>query len=614
MSLSIIKMKYKLLLIIFLPCLIILGFLSKYLIEDYASIRQMQMNLKMTSVIDEAGAFIRAIQNEETISSLSFIDKNLIPPKELAAARQLTDNSIAAFQDAVGKVNLSVNGKLFVDSFQKLFEKIEQIKQKRRFLDTQSISLDEFKNFSHDVVLDTMEQVNDIARNNLTNSLARRIYCYLLLLSKSGAEENERFLIAQALNQEQITPQAFAALLNTIGQIQAFEDSYFLLANNEEDSWYKNTVSSFSDKEALRIRDEVINRASNGKWNINPHQWLDAKMGQILLLSNVEKKLLNQNDADANAQINEATRELILITTIIVATLLITFLLTLLTLRSLTKNLQEGVEALTAAGQEILTSITQTSSGTAETAAAVSETTTTVEELKQTAQLSADKAKTVSEISNDTLTILKSGENALENSIEGMNRIQDGMGTISDSIIRLSEQSQTIGRIIDTVNELAEQSHLLAVNAAIEAAKAGDQGKGFAVVAGEVRSLAEQSKQATFQVRSILSDIQNATSAAVMATEQGSKAVANGMNQSLQTNESIRSASVQMSNVVHSASQIAISSQQQLIGVGQVTVAMTNIKEASNQHVENLRQIESGVQALNMVGRSLQTLVMEYKI
>jgi methyl-accepting chemotaxis protein len=108
-------------------------------------------------------------------------------------------------------------------------------------------------------------------------------------------------------------------------------------------------------------------------------------------------------------------------------------------------------------------------------------------------------------------------------SIEGMKKIQTQMESIAESVVKLSEQSQAIGEIIASVNDLAEQSNLLAVNAAIEAAKAGEQGKGFAVVAQEVKSLAEQSKQATSQVRTIFNDIQKATTAAVLATEQGAR-------------------------------------------------------------------------------------------
>ena len=100
--------------------------------------------------------------------------------------------------------------------------------------------------------------------------------------------------------------------------------------------------------------------------------------------------------------------------------------------------------------------------------------------------------------------------------VTGMNQIRRQMEAIASSMMRLSEQSQTIGQIIATVDDLAAQSNLLAVNAAIEAAKAGEHGKGFGVVAQEVKSLAEQSRQATNQVRTILSDIQKATAAAVI--------------------------------------------------------------------------------------------------
>src|SRR5207237_6717599 len=112
--------------------------------------------------------------------------------------------------------------------------------------------------------------------------------------------------------------------------------------------------------------------------------------------------------------------------------------------------------------------------------------------------------------------------------VDGMGDIRSKVQTIAQDILALSEQTQQIGEITATVNDIADQSNLLALNAAIEAAKAGEQGKGFAVVASEVRNLAEQSKQATGKVRTILSDIQKATNAAVLPTEQGTSVAESG--------------------------------------------------------------------------------------
>jgi methyl-accepting chemotaxis protein len=138
------------------------------------------------------------------------------------------------------------------------------------------------------------------------------------------------------------------------------------------------------------------------------------------------------------------------------------------------------------------------------------------------------------------MQVSQDGRRAVDEVVEGMRRIHQQMDQVGENITHLAEQVQTIGEIIATVNDLAEQSNLLAVNASIEAAKAGEQGKGFSVVAQEVKSLAEQSKQATVQVRGILGEIQRATSSTVLAAEQGSRAVSEGVKQSGQAGEAIR--------------------------------------------------------------------------
>ncbi len=283
-------------------------------------------------------------------------------------------------------------------------------------------------------------------------------------------------------------------------------------------------------------------------------------------------------------------------------------------LRRTTREMHNAVGILASSSVQILTSTTQVASAASETATAVSETTTTIEEVKQTAQVSSQKAKYVSESSQKAAQVSQAGRKSVEQSVEGMTHIREQMESIAETVVQLSEQNQTIGEIVATVNDLAEQSNLLAVNAAIEAAKAGEQGKGFAVVAQEVKSLAEQSKQATSQVRSILHDIQKATSAAVMATEQGSKAVEAGVKQSSSAGESIRMLAESITEAAQAATQIAASSQQQMVGMDQVALAMENIKHASVQNVTGTKQTEAAAQNLHELGQKLKQLVERYKV
>ena len=283
-------------------------------------------------------------------------------------------------------------------------------------------------------------------------------------------------------------------------------------------------------------------------------------------------------------------------------------------LRRQSQDIREGVSVLASAGSEIMASVSQLTSSVAQTSTAVSETTTTAEEVKHTTDVSAQKAQHVSELGQRSLHISQEGQQSIEDTIRGMERIKEQVQAISDMVVRLSEQSQAIGAIIGTVNDLAEQSNLLAVNAAIEAAKAGEQGRGFGVVAQEIRSLASQSKQATAEVRTILFDVQKAISSAVMVTEQGSKAVEEGVALSRQAGDAIDVLTQSVAEATDAAVQIAASSHQQLMGMDQVVSAMENIREAALQMSAGAQQTERTVQDLQSVSRRLQEIAEFYKV
>jgi len=283
-------------------------------------------------------------------------------------------------------------------------------------------------------------------------------------------------------------------------------------------------------------------------------------------------------------------------------------------LRGSIKDIIEGVNLLGSTASEILASTTQVASGATETASAISETTTTVEEVRQAVQQSSQKASRVSENAQQVVQVTQYGQKAVDETISGMHEIQNQMEAVANTIVRLSEQSQQIGGIIASVTDVADQSNLLAVNAAIEAAKAGEQGKGFAVVAQEIKSLAQQSKQATIEVRNILTEVQKATSAAVMATEQTSKAVEIGVKQSTQAGEAIKKLAESSGKAVEAATQIVASSQQQVVGMDQIGLAMQNIHQAGTENAASMIQAEKAAINLNELGRKLKLLVEQYKI
>ena len=283
-------------------------------------------------------------------------------------------------------------------------------------------------------------------------------------------------------------------------------------------------------------------------------------------------------------------------------------------LGEMTGQIREATIHIAAAATEIMGATSKQASGASEQSAAISQTSTTIDEVKTIVEQSYAKAQAVAQQAQRTRDVSETGHQAVTNTVESMTQIKEKVEGIAENILALSEQTQQIGEITATVNEIASQSNLLALNASVEAARAGEHGKGFAVVAVEVRNLAEQSKQATAQVKAILNEIQRATNAAVMATEEGTKGVEGGMHLTKQAGDTIQRLADSITESANAAQQIVASAQQQTTGMEQIALAMQNINQATVQNITSTRQAEKAAQDLSGVARQLESLIARYKL
>jgi methyl-accepting chemotaxis protein len=659
-----IKMKHKLILLLLIPCLVLIFFAFKSLLDDYAN-----FNFERSEQMSSSAHLIRAWDDvvdaleEELITTTLFMENQGETSQTVSEARDATDHSIEVFRDTFSQVGDQIDEKLHKIVSKKIFEKLDLLSQKRGQLDGASPNaLQDFRRYVEEFNAESSSNFAQASATFPSQQLSQELLAYIFLKEERIAAELEREWGIIALSQNQFNPELLKQFMTALATQENYHTAFTYLASQEAQELYKNLIKGTFIADINRIRASLLEKNLSGNFGINPQSWSNAQKEKINKIKEVKEKMLEHIFQEGKKRAESERFNLFFTIALILLVFIFTFIISrfivknitdslqssvklakevsegnlqvqtsgnirydelgdleqalsrmIENLKTLNRKLQEEVDVLAISTSEIVTSVTQVSAGTSETATAVTETTTTVEELRQTAHVSAEKAKDVSSSAEKALGTLQLSENSLESTIHDMNQIQERMTTISESIVKLSEHSQAIGKIIDTVNDLAEQSNLLAVNAAIEAAKAGDQGKGFAVVAQEVRSLAEQSKQATVQVHTILNDIQNATSSAVMATEQGTKAVQKGVQQSSETNDSLRNLAQDIEQVHQAANQITISSQQQLIGVDQVNIAMNNIKEASNQHVDHMHQIKTAVNDLNKVGQSLKSLVDQYK-
>jgi len=277
--------------------------------------------------------------------------------------------------------------------------------------------------------------------------------------------------------------------------------------------------------------------------------------------------------------------------------------------RGITGPIMVVVRRLTATGSEMLAASRQQATTAAEQSTSVQETMGTMEELTETGRQVSEKARQVSTAAGAASTAVETGVQAAKGTTASMDAIREQVEAVAENIVALGERTQAVGEIIATVNELAEQSNLLALNASIEAASAGEEGSRFSVVANEMKNLADQSKEATVQIRTILQDLRKDINRAVLMTEEAVERVGAGKQQSDVTESTIREMAVTAQESIQTFQQIVASTGQQQIGFDQVVKAVQTIREGAEQMTTSTKQLEDASRDLNELAQGLRGLV-----
>jgi len=290
-------------------------------------------------------------------------------------------------------------------------------------------------------------------------------------------------------------------------------------------------------------------------------------------------------------------------------------------LRIMAENLKRMISQVSSTSTQIATASSQLHStaeqiatGAEEVAAQAATVATASEEMSATSgdiaqncQLAAEGAQLAAQTASD-------GASVVEKTVAAMGQIAEKVMESARTVEELGARSDQIGAIIGTIEDIADQTNLLALNAAIEAARAGEQGRGFAVVADEVRALAERTTRATKEIGEMIKAIQRETKGAVTAMEQGVQQVESGTMEAAKSGEALQNILEQVNNVAMQVHQIATAAEEQTATTSEISSNMIQITEVVQQTSHGAQESATAAAQLNGNAEELQHLVRQFKL
>ena len=283
-------------------------------------------------------------------------------------------------------------------------------------------------------------------------------------------------------------------------------------------------------------------------------------------------------------------------------------------LREIMTLLTDNIRQIATASEELSSVAKQTSDGLYSQGHDVEQVATAITEMSATASEVANRADFTSQAAQQADTQTKSGNDIVVSTLQGMETLAQGVRESSEIIHKVKVDSENITSVLDVIKNIADQTNLLALNAAIEAARAGEHGRGFAVVADEVRSLAQKTQDSTIEVEELIDALKVGADNAVGAMDSSQIQVKKMVDMSDQVNSSLESITQEVSTITEMNIQIATAAKEQSNVAEEVGVRMNSIQDISEQSVLASKQTSEASSELAQLGDKLQSLVMRFRL
>ncbi len=656
------SIRIKLLLMVLVPIIGMLVFSSREVIDKYKLLNSINETRTLTGLAVRVGSLTHEFQKERGLSSGYINSKGEKFRDEISKQREHVNGELAKVKEYAAAHGESLD--LVKKSLDAANIGLEKLKNTRESIDTLKIEgKDSFSYYTKQInsYLDVVAAVSTTSKNHEIMREATAYYSFVKAKEETGKERAtlNAVFAAKTFNDE---------TFQRVFEILSAQKNYLMLfkqyASQADLTTFDEKVKLPSFQKVELLRGAALTKGMAGDFGITPEEWFSTITEKINIMKEVEDAVAKNIMESADALASGAKKALVIsvaLTFVLGSLALVVGFMVMVSITTplsrmlhVLKDIAEGEGDLTHRLEEdrkdefgelsrwfnrfvdnIHTIISQVVGTTAQVSMAAGRLQSTAEQIATAAEEVACQTVTVataseemsatsndisqncslaSEISSRASHTATGGSRVVQETVQGMQNIAERVQESARTVESLGARSDQIGEIVGTIEDIADQTNLLALNAAIEAARAGEQGRGFAVVADEVRALADRTTKATKEIGEMIKAIQRETAGAVNSMENGVKEVEKGMASSRESGEALVEIVAAISEVTMQVHQIATAAEEQTATTSEISSNIHQITDVVSDTARGAHETAAAASQLSSLAGELQQMVGRFRL